>query len=133
MRVVLDTNVLFSAVLFGGNPRVIFKAAIEDKFEIISSPVLMAELFDILSRKSPLSLNELQFVEEEIINLVEIVHPRQNIEEARDSDDDRVLETAVEGKCDYIVTGDQDLLVLKKYQKILILTPAEFSQRVNLF
>lgn len=128
MRVVFDTNLIFSAVLFGGIPRAILEAAIENKFDVISSAVLMAELLDTLKRKSPLTLNELQLIEEEITNLVEISHPRQNIKAVRDEDDNRVLEVAVEGNCDYIVTGDQDLLTLKKYKKIMILTPKEFLE-----
>lgn len=126
MRVVLDTNIFYSAILFRGNPRLILDGAIEEKFEIVSSPVLMAELFDALSRKSLLSLNDLQLIEKEIGEVVEIVRPRQNIEAVRDPDDNRVLEAAVEGKCDYIVTGDKDLLVLKKFKKILIISPSEF-------
>lgn len=126
MRVVLDTNIFYSAILFRGNPRLILDGAIEEKFEIVSSPVLMAELFDALSRKSLLSLNDLQLIEKEIGEVVEIVRPRQNIEAVRDPDDNRVLEAAVEGKCDYIVTGDKDLLVLKKFKKILIISPSKF-------
>lgn len=126
MRVVLDTNILYSAILFRGNPRLILDGAIKEKFEIVSSPILIAELFDALSRKSSLSLNDLQLVEKEISEVVEIVRPRQNIEVARDPDDNRVLEAAVEGKCDCIVTGDKDLLILKKYKKILIIPPAKF-------
>ena len=50
----------------------------------------------------------------------------KTINAVRDDDDNRVLEAAVEGKCEYVVTGDEDLLSLQNYGGIKIITPAEF-------
>ena len=61
----------------------------------------------------------------------EVVNPRNSLKVARDDDDNRVLEAAITGKCEYIVTGDEDLLSLKKYKNIKILTPAEFFDLVS--
>ncbi len=51
--------------------------------------------------------------------------------QVRDRDDNRVLEAAVEGDCDFIITGDRDLLELCKYKKIKIITPAQFLAEVD--
>jgi putative PIN family toxin of toxin-antitoxin system len=56
----------------------------------------------------------------------EVVEPARNIAACRDPKDDKVLEVAVEGKVQFIVTGDEDLLVLSPFEGILILGPSEF-------
>ncbi|MBI2036154.1 putative toxin-antitoxin system toxin component, PIN family [Candidatus Microgenomates bacterium] len=53
---------------------------------------------------------------------LQVVSPKVSVKVSRDPDDNRVLEAAGEGDCDFIITGDQDLLELGKYQKIKILT-----------
>lgn len=128
MKVVLDSNILFSAVIFGGVPQEILEAAILKKFIAISSPVLVDELLDILRRKSGASIQQLNAIEKKVNEVLEIVYPRETVIVCRDKDDNQVLEAALEGKCDYIVTGDKDLLVLKKFKKIPILTPKEFLE-----
>ena len=47
----------------------------------------------------------------------------------RDTDDNKVLETAVVGKCNWIITGDKDLLTVKKYQQIKIVNPGQFLRK----
>ncbi|MBI2040465.1 putative toxin-antitoxin system toxin component, PIN family [Candidatus Microgenomates bacterium] len=56
--------------------------------------------------------------------------PHETLHILRDEDDNRVLEAAREGNCDFIVTGDQDLLDLGKYKKIKILTSEEFLLQI---
>jgi len=55
-----------------------------------------------------------------------LVEPTHRIDASRDPDDNRVLEAAIAGEADYIVTGDRDLLELGSYEGIRIVTPAEF-------
>lgn len=126
VRVVLDTNILVSAIGFGGKPAQILLLAVAEKIQVIVSAILLAELEEILNKKLVLSKEELQLVLEEIRDSFEIVQPQKTIEIVRDEDDNRVLEAAVEGNCDFIITGDKDLLDLKKYRKIKIVTAEEF-------
>lgn len=125
-RVVIDTNILVSAIAFGGKPAEILFLVLEEKIWAITSPILLAELEETLAKIVTLSKEDIQVALKEIREEFQIIQPRISIKVSRDEDDNRVLEAAVEGGCNYIITGDQDLLDLKKYKKIKILTAEEF-------
>lgn len=131
MKAVLDTNVLFSGFIFKGKPGAILNAAKVREFVAVSSPILVEELLETLRKKTSATEEKLILFQKKLEKFIELVYPREEIDVCRDPNDNRVLEAAVEGECDYIITGDRDLLSLKKYQKILILTPAEFLQKLN--
>lgn len=121
--VVLDTNILVSAVVYGGLPREILALIISEKVGAVISPVLVAELWDVLSReKFRVSRSDLELLDETVKENFLLVQPRQTISILVDDGDNRVLEAAVEGKCDFIVTGDKDLLELGRYKGIKIVT-----------
>ena len=130
-KVVVDTNVLISAILFGGNPRKILKLLAQHQISGITSPILIVELMEILSKKFKFEAVKIILIDELIKEEFTIVYPSLHLEVLRDSDDDRVLEAAIEGQAEYIVTGDRDLLELKKYQNVGIVTPAEFLLRIK--
>ena len=130
VRVILDTNILVSALVFGGNPVKVLLLALNKRIQVITSPILLSELTDIISKKFPLSLEDMQLLEKEMKKKFVIVHPSKILSIVRDEDDNRVLEVAVEGKCDVIVTGDEDLLELGHYKNIKIMTPSRF---LNIF
>lgn len=127
-RVVLDTNVLVSSFLFGGNPRDVLFKVITKGIVGVTSPVLLAELIDTLGKKFEISQSDLRLVEAEMRDNFEIVYPAKEIFVVRDVGDNKVLEAAIEGKCDFIVTGDKDLLSLKEYGKIRIVSASEFLE-----
>ena len=116
MRIVLDTNTLVSAVLSpDGSPRRLVNQARIQKFELCSSPVLMAELFDVLSREkfskrlTQAGLTPLHIVKElrglsYVVNPISV--PRVIV---NDADDDHVLACALMGNADLIVSGDKHL------------------------
>lgn len=122
----MDTNVIFSAVAYGGVPEKILEKVAKGEVVNVTSPILIEELFELLRKKTSLTISEIELLKEEFSKLFELAFPRETVLACRDEDDSRVLEAAVEGECENIVTGDQDLLDLKKYQRILILTPREF-------
>lgn len=126
MKIVLDTNILISAFIFGGKPRQILSLVLEEKIQAFTSPVLIAEFFDVVNKKFDLSDEELFLTKSQIENKFIIVQPEKTINIVRDDDDNRVLEAALEGKCSYIITGDRDLLDLKIYKNIKIVTPDTF-------
>ncbi|MDP3514720.1 MAG: putative toxin-antitoxin system toxin component, PIN family [Sulfuritalea sp.] len=133
MRVVLDTNTLVSALLSPhGPPRRLLDDARAQVFELCSSPVLMAELLDVVSREkfakrlATAGLTPLGIVGE-IRRLATMATPTDVPRVvADDADDDHVLACALTAQADLIVSGDKHLLKLGgQYQGIAIVTPAQ--------
>ena len=131
MRVVLDTNVLLSGLLWHGAPHALIERVRQGTLFLVSSPALLAELAEVIARPqfatilarsntSPdRSLTELR-------ELAEVIEPPPLAEPVcRDPDDDAVLALAIAANVDLIVSGDRDLLDLKRFQNIAIITPAE--------
>lgn len=139
MRIVLDTNTLVSALLSPkGPPRRLLDDARAQAFELCSSPVLMAELLDVVSREkfarrfTQAGLTPLGIVGE-IRRLATMAAPASVPRVvAEDADDDHVLACALAGNADLIVSGDKHLLGLGgTYQGIRIVTPAEAIELVG--
>ncbi len=131
LQAVLDTNVIVSAIIYRGKPRQILELAYEENFQGIISPILFSELTEVLIKKFSLSAGEIGLVEEEIKESFKVVHPKDTINIQKDMDDNRVLEAAVEGRCDYIITGDKELLDSGVYKEIKIVTPDQFLKFFN--
>ena len=66
VRVVLDTNILTSALVYSGNPEKVLRLALEKKIQVIISPILQAEFFDIIAKKFPLSLEDFYLLKQEM-------------------------------------------------------------------
>lgn len=133
IRAVLDTNVIVSGLLFGGVPKVIVDAALDRKFTAVSSMPLIKELQLVLSRpKFGLDEHLFRSLLEPYLDVVEIINPSSQVDEIkRCPADNRVLECAIDGESQYIVTGDQrDLVALKKFKGIPIITPKNFISRL---
>jgi uncharacterized protein len=133
MRVVLDTNTLVSAMLSpNGPPRRLVDAARDNVFELCSSPVLMAELLDVLSREKfanrfkAADITPLAIVKD-IRRMAYMVSPTSVPRViVNDEDDDHVLACAVASHADLIVSGDKDLHTLGgRYHGIPIVRPAQ--------
>lgn len=127
MRILLDTNVLVSALLFGGLPRVLLRTAMRGDIALVASPALLDELEDVLVGKFGFGRAIARLTRAEIEALAHLVEPSGLPRVSRDPDDDEVLAAAVAGRADVIVTGDRDLLALGVHQGIRILTPREFA------
>lgn len=124
VKVTLDTNIIISAIGFGGLPHTFLELILEDKIKAVSTNILLAELEDVITKKFPRISFEL--LNKRIRKRFQIVKPKEHLKIVRDEDDDRVLEAAVEGECQYIVTGDKDLLDLEAFRGIKILTSEQF-------
>lgn len=136
MRLVLDTNVVASGLLWDGAPAQLIDAAQASEIEVFTSRVLLAELTRILRRArfakaiaaSGLSLDELVLGYAEV---AQIVQPAPVVPVVvADPDDDHVLACALAAPADLIVSGDSHLLTLKSYQSIPIVNPAEALTRL---
>lgn len=126
MKIILDTNVIIAAFLSHGLCTLIFEICI-DKHDIIISEHIIKELKKNFAKKIKLTEKRIkeiiEYLEEECI-LCDYKISNNAI--CRDKDDDEILALAKDNKVKYIVTGDNDLLILKKYENIEIITPRRF-------
>ena len=132
MRAVVDTNVVVSALHRpAGTPSAAVKAGLRGAFVWITSTELLTELTSVLARPRvrawlPHDDEVLARFVGDIRDLAIIVEPTRRLDVSRDADDNRVLEAAVAGNADCVVTGDRDLLELGSHEGMQIVTPAEF-------
>ena len=137
MRLVIDTNVLLSALLWRSRPHALLEQARNGVVTLISSPALLAELAEVLERpkfdamlsKSDTSRAQL-FAQVRL--LVEVMEPPPLAQPVcRDPDDDTVLALARVALADLIVSGDDDLLSLLAFEGIPIVTPAQAMEQLQ--
>ncbi len=128
-RYVFDTNAIVSALLFSDSvPATAFSKALNEG-TILASISLVEELRDVLARPrfdAYVSYPERIAFIQAFVAETELVTVNEAIQVCRDPKDDRVLEAAVNGQAEFIVTGDSDLLVHKPFRGIAILPPAQF-------
>jgi len=129
-KVVLDTNVYISAVLFGGKPEIIRSVARDGKIIVLVSEEILAELAGILRKKFNWFDWQISEVIEDIRTFTTLVTPRSHVSIIKkDKQDNRILECASEGEAHYIISGDKHhLQILKKYKEIEILSPDTFLE-----
>ena len=132
IKVVLDTNVLVSSLIFGGKPQQIENLILEKRVVGITSLTLLAEFIDVLTKRFRFNEFRLKQTEKKIKKNFTIVLPTSTIKIVKDDSDNRVLEAAVEGNCYCVVTGDKELLNLGKFRGIRIVSPSEFLELVKL-
>lgn len=127
MKAVLDANVWISALVFGGKPRQIFERALHQGYTVIISEEMIAETRRNLERKFPDFVAEYDaLLAAFAFRLQKVTLGKYNVRICRDPDDNKVLETALTGQAMIIISGDNDLLVLEKFEVISIVSPSEF-------
>jgi putative PIN family toxin of toxin-antitoxin system len=135
-KVVLDTNVFVSGIFFRpSRPGRIVDAWWDRKIDLVVSPYLFDETLKILIQTNKRLGGGLSFIERFKTTIKDFafwvkVEPKAKI--CRDPKDNVVLDTACQGEAKWIVTGDKDLLVLKKYKGVAIVTPAQFVKELGL-
>jgi uncharacterized protein len=130
MRVVLDTNVVASAILWGGTPRLLLQAAREKRVELFTSTAMLAELTDILCRRkfakkiaaSGLTIDQ---IVDGYAQLAALVRPVDIARIAPDPDDDVVIGTAIAAKAELLVTGDKPLFTVAEHQGVRLVSVAQ--------
>jgi len=129
MIAVFDTNVLIAAIITEGICSKLLHRARAREFSFGSCPFIMMELRRTLSKKFSLSPAETASAMEPISEAIErsIDHDLKITDICRDADDDNIIACAVAAKADYLVTGDSDLLEIKDYQGVRIITPRDFE------
>ena len=131
LRGVLDTNVLVSALLFPDSvPRKALDTFVDNGTVLLSVPLLL-EIADVLNREKfarYVIQNERMSFLGGLLKISEMVKTTETISICRDPKDDKLLELAVSGQADYLITGDEDLLVLNPFRGVQIFTPRQLLE-----
>ncbi|HEY5460310.1 MAG TPA: putative toxin-antitoxin system toxin component, PIN family [Deferrimonas sp.] len=131
IRAVLDTNVILSALLFGGRLEGLHRAWRAGRLRLVLSRETTDELLRVMAYpRFRLTHAEITFLfDTELLpfaDVVELPAPKSDEHWSRDSEDDKFIRCAQAGKVVRLITGDDDLLSLKRVGKVAILSPAEF-------
>ena len=127
MRIVIDTNVVASAILFGGKPAELMQLVLMQSVSAVATQEIMAEyrlIIDSLLKKYASRVGPRSA--EPVLSVIEIIPSQTRVDVCRDPDDNKFISCAIDGQCYYIVSGDKDLLTLKEYRDVKIVTVAEF-------
>lgn len=129
IKVVLDSNILISAFFWEGNERSILRDCREGIYHLVLSDFILEEVDRILQEKFGVEEHLTRSYIREIFRFSEIVITKGLIDIIEeDPSDNRILETAVIGKVDFLITGDKHLLKVKEYQGIRIVRSSELSK-----
>jgi putative PIN family toxin of toxin-antitoxin system len=129
MRIVVDTNVIISALVFGGLPREVLDGAAIGVYSLYFSPPIQAEVKRILKEKFGWSAQEVQVRTAVLWKIGVQVHPKVPLDAVPDDpDDNRVLECALAAGAHAIVSGDRQLLRLGSFESIPIQTARHFLE-----
>ena len=137
MRITLDTNVLVSATFWKGDSFRIMALVEEKKLTLVLSLPIIEEYFKVINSDEiiyKMKNKEIMISEiiENVMNSCEVVEPKIKLDVVEeDTDDNKVLECAKQGKVDCIITQDQHLLKLRSFDEISILTPAAFLEMIS--
>jgi uncharacterized protein len=136
LRVVVDSNVMVSAMFWAGAPDRVMWLAEEKEIQLVISEDIIKELVEALEyedvqRKVREKGLQMRRSVEKIMAVAEMINPQERITAVKDDpDDDKFLECAIEGKAEYIVSRDKHLLKLRSYRGINIIKPEELLKRV---
>ena len=133
-KVVIDTNVFVSGLNFAGKPSEVLELFIKGEIEVYISPFILRELERILKEKFEWDEERIQRALNYIKGKAIEVQPKFKLSVIKEKEDDnRILECALEGKVQYIISGDKrHILPLKDYKGIKILSPTEFLRLFKL-
>ncbi|MEK7634033.1 MAG: putative toxin-antitoxin system toxin component, PIN family [Patescibacteria group bacterium] len=133
IKVILDTNIIVSSIVFGGKPRDIFSLVQEGKIEAYISSFILYEVKEVLTKKFDFNDEKLKEVRQLIKDNFIVISPRISLQTIKvHLLDNKVLEAAVEAKADYLITGDKKhILPLKKIKNTKIVSPEEFLKQLS--
>lgn len=130
MKIVIDTNVLISVAFFGGIPRKVIQAAIEEKIVVYANEFIVDEYKEIKAEMLFLKKGKLR---DNIFDLylekVRMIKPVTSVNVCRDSDVNKFIAFASIAQAIYVVSGDKDLLTVERYEDVEIVTAKEFYER----
>ena len=129
MKIVVDTNVVISGIFFGGVPRKIVEAVADGAIDAYATAESLDEYMGIIASMIERKQGRInQSILSPLFSAIKIIETESRIEVCRDPDDNKFIECAVDAKALYIVSGDNDLLDIKEYDGICIITAKEFCE-----
>jgi putative PIN family toxin of toxin-antitoxin system len=132
VRVVLDSSIYVSALtLPGGSADTVIGALLGGRYTALLSEPILGEVLGLLGRKFSRDVEELARVALFLSELTEHVHPRSRIDVLEDEPDNRILECAVTGHADLIVTGDRAMLALGRFRGVEVVPLRTFLGRLQ--
>ena len=132
MRIVVDTNVIISGLFFGGNPSKVLMAIVDSKVNALATKEIINEYINVIERMMTNKTKSFELATLDILfTSFELIDRKTVLELSRDPDDNKFIECAIDGNAMYIVSGDNDLLVLKQYNDIKIITVNDFCDIFN--
>lgn len=134
MKVILDTNVLVSALMKAGKRRRLFNKLVKDR-QIVLSRAILEEFLDVIEDRKVAkytSENDLTVFLNTLKNSARIVQVKSKFNAVKeDPDDDAIIRAAYDSKANYIISGDRHLLALKQFKGIRIVTVDEMLEALN--
>lgn len=131
IRVVLDTNVYLSGIIFGGKPKIILNLIQNNKLKNYTSPPILLELSDKLHQKFLWTTADIQNALKAINIISTVIKPKLPLSVIKqDPTDNKILECARDVKADYIISGDKHLLQLKRFNAIKIMRPSDLLKQI---
>ena len=133
MRVTADTNIYISALNYAGPPYTFLKLAASGDIRLALSNEIMEEIVETLRRKFLWPEDRIEEARATLALVTESVKPRVILDVVKDDpDDNKILECAQSAGSEYIVTGDKDLLRLRQYDGMPIITVSHFLRQFRL-
>jgi putative PIN family toxin of toxin-antitoxin system len=129
-RVVVDTNIIISAIFWSGKPYKVIVEGLKGEYQLVTSPEIIDEVLTKLRVKFHFPEDKIEEQANIMLSLFHVVTPVTKVDVVRDKSDNKILECAVDGKADFIVTGDPDILVLKEFEGIKIVNADKFLASV---
>lgn len=134
IRIVLDTNVIISGFLWEGKPYQLLDLIDSGKIELVLSIEILEEIERVLENEklAPIIDNaglSVKMLMNKVCSMAHIINPKIELKLIEsDPDDNKFIECALDGKADYIVSGDKHLLEIKEFEGIKIIKPKEFLE-----
>ena len=128
MRIVLDTNILVSTLILDGKPRALLNAIITKNHKLIISRNIIEEFVKITATpriRKYVTKQEVEIFLHDLSLISKLIPVRSRLSVVRDQKDNPILATSYDGHARYLVTGDEDLITLKRFRRVKIVKPAE--------
>ena len=126
LRVVIDTNIVISALNFGGNPKAVLELARKNRIHNTTSPFIINEVEKVLTQKFGWQMKVTWEVLNDFRGFSQVANPAETIAFISYPPDNRILECAMASRAHFIISGDHHLTDLKTYGSIKIVRPTEF-------
>ena len=132
IKTCLDTNVIVSAVIFDGKPGQVLKLAQKGNLHLVISAAILSEVRKVLTFKFNRDESEIKRLVKWLVTVGKVVEPKRKISKLDYGPDNRILECALAGEADYIISGDKKhLLPLSEFEGIKIITASRLLKIVR--